>query len=435
MRQERTLAKQLPCLVGEEVCLKGRVVSIREVGTVRFVDLVDRSGRTQLLLGDACPTPALQSLLNCYGVVKTSSKSLSGYEIHCHKVLVIAAPGIGESYNPEEINSPLKEGGPSLENQLDRKHLSLRSSAQQSITRISSEVIHAAGSFLRSRDFVEIKTPKLVSAGAEGGSGMFEVKYFDKLMYLSQSPQLFKQTMAASPLERVFEIAPVFRFEKHATSRHLNEFTGVDVEFAYPDGLEAVIQMEIDLLYAIREHLLQNCSSELEYLGAKLPNLDNIPMLSLDEAKELLTGEKPSRRKPAKELTPAEEKHLCQWARETYGSDAIVVHSYPAATRPFYLMPYEDNPRRSMSFDLLLRGVEMSSGGIRVHDPDVLEFNLKRKGLETSDFGFYPEVFQYGCPPHGGFGIGLERLVQKFLGFENIREACLFVRDRQRLAP
>ena len=435
MKSIRTLAAQLPYLERQKVFVIGRVISVREVGAVRFADILDRSGRVQILLGSSCATPALQSIISCSGLVKSSSKAISGFEIHAEAIETVAAPLETDKYNPEEITSPLQMSGPSLENQLDNRHLSIRSSSQQSIIRITSEVINAASAFLRSEDFVEIKTPKLVSAGAEGGSGMFEVKYFDRLMYLSQSPQLFKQTLAATPLERVFEIAPVFRFEKHATSRHLNEFTGIDAEFAFPDDLEAVIQLEIDLIYAIRNHLQKTCERELELLGARLPRLDNIPMLSLDEARELLTGEKPSRIKPAKELTPREENQLCQWAMDAYGSDAVVVHSYPAATRPFYIMPYPENPRRSMSFDLLVRGVEMSSGGIRVNDPEILEFNMKRKGLKISDFGFYSQVFSHACPPHGGFGIGLERLVQKLLGFNNIRESCLFVRDRNRIVP
>lgn len=435
MKKTRSLINELPSRLGKEVMIKGRVISTREVGAVRFADLLDRSGRIQMVLDENIPLPPLQSIITCCGEVEQSEKAFSGYEIRARTISVIASPKGFNIFNPEEITSPLKEGGPSLERQLDSRHLALRSITQQSIIKITSEVLGAISAFLRREDFIEIKTPKLVNSGAEGGAGMFEVKYFEKLMYLSQSPQLYKQTLAASPLERFFEIAPVFRFEKHATSRHLNEFTGIDVEYAYPDDLEEIINLEVDLLFFISEHIRQTCRHELDLLGASLPVIDNVPLLSLDEARELLTGEKPSRTRPATELSPAEEAELCRWAFEEHGSDAVAVHSYPAATRPFYIMPYPENPRRSMSFDLLVRGVELSSGGIRIHDFDLLEYNMKRKGLKIDDFGFYKEVFKHACPPHGGFGIGLERLVGKLLGFKNIRDSCLFVRDRLRVTP
>jgi nondiscriminating aspartyl-tRNA synthetase len=295
--------------------------------------------------------------------------------------------------------------------------------------------LYALDDFLRSRDFVEIKTSKIVGGGTEGGSGLFEVKYFERVAYLAQSPQLYKQTLAATPLERVFEIGPAFRAEKHATIRHINEFTSIDVEMAFPQGMDELMDIQEDLIKHCIAHLSSRCQDIIDLLETGLPVIEgDIPRLDLDQAKEIVTGIKPTRSKPAQDLTPEEENKICQWARQNHKSEAVFVHSFPVSKRPFYTMRQE-NPRKTQSFDLILRGLEISSGSIRVHDPKILKANLERQGLNIESLSSYLEVFQFGCPPHGGFGIGLERLLQKLLNLPNIRYACLFPRDRNRIEP
>jgi nondiscriminating aspartyl-tRNA synthetase len=282
---------------------------------------------------------------------------------------------------------------------------------------------------------VEIKTSKIVKGGTEGGSGLFEVKYFERTTYLAQSPQLYKQTLAATPLERVFEIAPAFRAEKHATVRHINEFTSIDAEMAYPHDMDELMDFQEDLIKHIIAHLNKNCRDIIALLDTKLPKIKgDIPRLDLDRAKEIVTGVKPTRSKPAKDLSPEEENDICQWALQHHNSEAVFVHSFPVSKRPFYTMR-QDNPRKTKSFDLILRGLEISSGSIRVHDPKLLRTNIEKQGLNIESLSSYLEVFQFGCPPHGGFGMGLERLLQKLLNLPNVRYACLFPRDRNRIEP
>jgi len=318
---------------------------------------------------------------------------------------------------------------------LDHRELSFRSQNHLAVVRIIAQTLATVDAFLQKREFVEIKTAKIVAGGTEGGAGLFEIKYFERAAFLAQSPQLYKQIMASTPLERVFEIGPVFRAEKHATGRHLNEFTGVDVEMAFPLGMDEVIGVGADLVRVVVENLRVSCASDIELLGSELPVVpESVPHLSLDEAKEVATGEKPNRSKPAEHLSPEDERAICDWAKRERGCDLVVVTGWPARSRPFYTMPGR-SPGRSESFDLLLGGLEICSGGLRVHDPEILEFNLRKQGLDPDQMESYVRIFRTGCPPHGGFGIGLERLVQMILGLPNVRNASLFPRDRHRIAP
>jgi len=431
----RTLIRDLKERIGKQVEIAGRLMARRGHGGVTFLDLGDRTGQVQLVLGEGGDAPPVQSIVVCRGEVVAQDRAPGGVEVKRGEVEVLARPDERSDFDPFSLPSPCTGEGPGIEVLLDRRELSLRSPAHSAIARISSEVLRAVAGYLRRLDFVEIKTPKIVLAGAEGGAGMFEVKYFERTAFLAQSPQLYKQAMASTPLERVFEIGPVFRAEKHATGRHLNEFVGIDVEMAFPEGLGEVMDTAAGLLRSAVEHLAEACRHDLKTLGTSLPAVpERIPVLDLESAKEIATGFKPSRANPAEDLAPEDERRICEWAREHHASDAVLVHSYPLRSRPFYTQP-STRRGRSESFDLLLRGLELSSGGLRIHDVSQLEISLELKGIESSTLEPYLRVFRAGCPPHGGFGIGLERLVQKLLDLPNVRYASLFPRDRMRLEP
>ena len=279
--------------------------------------------------------------------------------------------------------------------------------------------------------FTEIHSPKIVAQGAEGGANIFNLEYFGKPAFLNQSPQFYKQAAVAF-FDRVFEIAPVYRAEKHATSRHLNEYIGLDFEMGYIDSMYDVMAMETAMLKYVFEFLKKNYSYELELLDVDVPVITEIPCVSLLEAKEIL-GSKGSANKT--DLEPDDEVGICNYAKEKFNSDFIFITGFPSSKPPFYAMDDKDDPRLACKFDLLFRGLEITSGGQRIHDYNEQLAKMKRQGLDPEDFKFYLESHKYGLPPHGGLGIGLERLVMKLIGAHNVREASLFPRDINRLLP
>lgn len=430
----RTLMRDLKKRIDAEALIAGRVTFVRSHGKVNFLTIMDRTGSGQVVVDAELDLPPLQAIVECIGAVSAEERVPGGAEMQARKITVLSSPVMDLPFNPATLPSPVSGVEPGLETLLNHRGLSLRGSHQQAIIRIGSELLAAAAAHLRKNEFVEIKTPKLMGAESEGGAGLFEVRYFERLAYLAQSPQLYKQTLAATPLERVFEIGPVFRAEKHETGRHLNEFTGIDVEFAYPRTMADVMDIEEDLVRAIIQGVAENCKRELDLIGAELPRYPStIPRVDLDTAKEIATGEKPSRAKPAEDLSPQDERELCLWAGREHNSDAVFVHSYPQRSRPFYTRAL--GRKKSTGFDLLLRGIEISSGALRNHDPEIIESNLRRQGLDPAGFESYLSVFRSGCPPHGGFGLGMERLIQSLLQLPNVRHASLFPRDRNRLDP
>lgn len=431
---DRTLIATLSGAVGGRVRVMGRVSAVRSHGTVNFVDVSDRSGKVQVVLGSGA-LPSVHAVVACVGLVVENHRAPGGVEMQEAAFDVLSAPVDNPPFDPDRLPSPNDERSPAIDTLLDHRPISIRGPAQQAVIKLVSELLHAADECFRALDFVEIKTPKLVSGGTEGGAGMFEVKYFERAAYLAQSPQLYKQTLAATPLERVFEVGPVFRAEKHATARHLNEFVGIDAEVAYLRGLDDLMSLEETLVRSVVQHLASKAQPLLTAVRAQLPKVDvAFPRIDLNTAKELATGSRPSRTRPAEDLTPEEERAVGEWALRECGSDAVFVYGFPARTRPFYTMP-SPGGRKSESMDLLLRGLEISSGGLRIHDAQQLEDSMRRHDVEPDSMGDYLSVFRAGCPPHGGFGIGLERFAQRLLELPNVRHASLFPRDRTRLQP
>ncbi len=423
----RTLVSDLAAHVGAVVTLCGWVHRIRDLGGVSFVLLRDRSGTGQLVF-DAKPEVTPESVVRIEGVVAANGKAPGGVEVRVQKMEVLSAAAL-------DLPFPVNQdpGKTSLESILDNRMISLRNPSILSIFRVQSTILRCFADHLRSQDFTEIKTSKLIGTGTEGGTGLFAVEYFDTKVYLTQSPQIYKQVLIASGLERVFEIGPAYRAEKHDTPRHINEFVSLDVEMAFIESEQDLMDLEQGILAAIFSGIRESNGRDLAAWKASVPDPEacgRIPRISHDEAKEIVTKETG---KKVYDITPEGERSLCEWAMKTAGIEAVFVHGYPRKSRPFYTHPAENN--RTRSFDLLFRGLEVTSGSVRINRYDMLLENLKTFDLNPEGLSDYLSIFKYGCPPHGGFAIGMERLTQKILGLASVKEATLFPRDRKRTRP
>jgi nondiscriminating aspartyl-tRNA synthetase len=280
---------------------------------------------------------------------------------------------------------------------------------------------------------VEIQVPKLTGNDAEGGAAVFEVKYFDHKATLATSPQLYKQIMVGA-LERVFTTTSVYRAEKHSTTRHLNEYTTMDLEMGFIKDHTDIMDVEEGFLKYLFEELKGKCAHELQSLGVQVPDMQNpIPRLKLREAQTILDNEYGQKCFGEPDLEPQHERMLCEYAQKKYGSEFIFISHYPVSKRPFYTYEDESDPGFTKSFDLLFRGLEVTTGGQRIHDYDKLMVNIKKWGLNPDNFTFYLQAFKYGMPPEGGLAIGLERLTARILGLDNVKEATLFPRDLNRI--
>ncbi|ULH15903.1 aspartate--tRNA(Asn) ligase [Deinococcus sp. KNUC1210] len=429
----RTLTQNLGQFDGQQVRLQGFVHARRDLGGVQFLVLRDKSGIAQCV-GSGLHLPLPESSVEIVGSVKAHKKAPGGYEVQIESLKVLSA---AIQASPVEI--PKMEWNVNPETMLDYRYVSVRGLRERAALKVQAELVFAFHSYLRGEGFTEISTPKIVSAGAEGGANLFKLDYFGEQAYLAQSPQLYKQIMVGV-FERVYEVAPVYRAEEHATSRHLNEYLSLDVEMGFIQDEEDVMALENGLLAAMMERLKQTCAAEFELLGASLPAVPaHIPRITLMEARTLV-HEKFGHTVGGKDLDPEAERLLCQHYAETQGSDFVFVTKYPRAARPFYAHP-DSNPDGSISseitrgFDLLFRGIEITSGGQRIHDHAMLMDSIRSYKMNPDAMTGYSEVFKYGMPPHGGFAIGAERLTAKLLGIANVRYARAFPRDRNRLTP
>ncbi|MCC8111152.1 MAG: Asp-tRNA(Asn)/Glu-tRNA(Gln) amidotransferase subunit GatB [Ruminococcus sp.] len=360
------------------------------------------------------------------GVVQQNEKAVGGVELQLESLQVIS--NSNEEYPLKVSNKKL---GCGLDINLDNRSVSLRNIYQRAIFRIQEGVVSGFREFMLQEGFTEIHTPKIVAQGAEGGANIFHLEYFDKPAFLNQSPQFYKQTAVAF-FDRVFEIAPVYRAEKHATSRHINEYIGLDFEMGYIDSMYDVMAMETAMLKHLMTYLKTNYTYEIDLLHAEIPEITEIPCFTLLEAKEIL-GSKGSKNKL--DLEPEDEVAICTYAKQTFDSDFIFVTHFPSSKPPFYAMNSREDPRLAYKFDLLFRGLEITSGGQRIHDYQEQLDKMHAQGLNPEDFKYYLEAHKYGLPPHGGLGIGLERLVMKLLGLSNVRQVSMFPRDINRLLP
>ncbi|CAG9614732.1 Aspartate--tRNA(Asp/Asn) ligase [Bacillus rhizoplanae] len=418
------------CTSHETVVLKGWVKKIRHLGNISFLLLRDRTGVMQCVLEKewAGYKIEVESVVQVTGKVIETDKTELGVELLVEDVQLLNST----EPIPFEVNKKKLQVG--LDQMLNSRTLSLRHERVQAIFTIQSMLAHAFSEYLLQNDFTRIFTPKIVSQGAEGGANVFQFQYFEKDAYLAQSPQFYKQMMVAGGLERVFEVAPVYRAEHHNSSRHLNEYISLDVELAFIEDFYEVMKLETDVLRYMFEKVQQCCAKELQLLQIEMPVITDFPKLTVTEAQNILQKEY-RKESPIGDLDSEGEKLLGKYVKETYHSDFVFITHYPKETRPMYTMPNQENPSVTDSFDLLYKGLEITSGAQRIHNYNMLVRSFEEKGLNVENFQSYIDTFRYGCPPHGGFAIGLERLVYKFLNLSNVREASAFPRDCTRLVP
>ena len=310
----------------------------------------------------------------------------------------------------------------------------MRNVRERAKFKVQEGIVRGFREFLSSQGFTEVHTPKIVSRGAEGGANVFKLNYFNKKAELGQSPQFYKQMMVGV-FDRVFEVAPVFRAEKHNTTRHLNEYIGLDFEMGYIDSFEDVMAMETGFLKYTMELLNREYKKELDMLGIQLENIEKIPQVRFDKAKELVAEKYNRKIRNPFDLEPEEEVLIGRYFKEEYNSDFVFVTHYPSKKRPFYAMDDPADPRFTLSFDLLYKGLEITTGGQRIHDYNMILEKMAKRGMDPEDIKDYLMIFKYGMPPHGGLGIGLERLTMRLLDEQNVRETSLFPRDVTRLEP
>ncbi len=428
----RTLARNVSHHLNQRVRLQGWVHAVRAHGNVSFIVLRDRSGTVQTVLGRRLERPlSPESVVELLGTVVPEPRAPQGCEVHLDALEVVQSP---QGTPPLELNKPLDALGVRLETLLDHRVLSLRHPEIHPVFALQSEIIWAFREFLRGEGFCEIHTPKLSATGTEGGTALFPVQYFERTAYLAQSPQFYKQMLVGAGYERVYEVGPVFRAESHNTSRHLNEYTSLDVELGFIAGLDDLLELESRLLQAVFTHAAGRCAEAFEALGVPIPRVpERIPRYTLAEAAAAL--KKAYGKTVDGDLDTEAERLLCDIAMKEHGSEFAFVTRYPREVRPMYAQPDPQDPALTASFDLLYRGLEITTGGQRIHDPALLEASIRGRGLDPAAFEFYLETFRIGMPPHGGFAIGAERLTMLMLGLSNVRQATLFPRDRTRIEP
>jgi len=435
---ERTLIGELGQQVGNTVSISGSIAVRRDQGKMVFFDFRDRSGRVQGVVLPGSPAIEIakevrpESIVSVSGIVnKRPEKNINAGVQNGDIELEITGIDILSKARdlPFELGAELN-----LDTQLDYLPFTLRSERSRAIFKVQAEIIKAYRAFLNTQGFTEFQAPKIIGDDAEGSGEVFEVKYlYGKTAHLATSPQLYKQIMVGV-FERVFTTGNVYRAEKHSTSRHLNEYTSIDVEMGFIKDHTDIMAMETELLRAISEHLERTCKEEFTLLGAHVPVVPAvIPRMKLREAQELIFKETGKDTRTEPDLEPEDERWLCEWSKREHDSDFVFVTHYPVSKRPFYTYEDENDQGFTKSFDLLFRGIEITTGGQRRHDYDNLVAGAKMKGLNPDNFSFYLQAFKYGMPPHGGWGMGLERLTAKFLGLANVKEATLFPRDINRI--
>ena len=415
--------------------VNGAVHTIRDMGTVAFVILRKREGLLQAVYEEGTAQFPLKDLkeaatIEAEGVLEKNEKAPQGIEIRIRSVRTLSEPA--DERMPLAISK--WKLGTSLEAKLNYRSISLRNVRERAKFRIQEGLTRAFRDFLYGQGFTEIHTPKIGAKGAEGGANIFKLAYFHQPAVLAQSPQFYKQMMVGV-FDRVFETAPVFRAEKHNTKRHLNEYTSLDLEMGYIDGFEEIMAMESGYLQYAMELLKREYAKEVELLGIELPGTDRIPAVRFSEIKKLAAEKYNHKMRNPFDLEPEEEILIGRFAKEEWGSDFVFVTHYPSKKRPFYAMDDPDDPRYTLSFDLLYKGMEITTGGQRIHDYKALKDKIEARGMTEEGMEQYLNTFKHGMPPHGGLGIGLERLTMKLVGEDNVRETTLFPRDLSRLEP
>lgn len=419
---------------GKTIRMEGAVHTIRDMGEIAFIILRKAEGLVQCVYEEGKTDFDLASLreeaaVRVTGTVAAEERAPHGFELRLLEIEVLSQPAevLPIAISKWKLNT-------SLETKLSLRPVTLRNPMERAKFRIQEGLVRGFRDFLHTQGFTEIHTPKIVARGAEGGSNVFKLDYFNKKAELGQSPQFYKQTMVGV-FDRVFEVAPVFRAEKHNTTRHLNEYTGLDFEMGYIDGFEDVMAMETGMLQYTFDLIKREYAKEVKMLGITLPDVSKIPAVRFTEAKELVSKKYDRKIKNPYDLEPEEELLIGQYFKEEMDSDFVFVTHYPSKKRPFYAMDDPADPKFTLSFDLLFKGLEITTGGQRIHDYNTIIKKMEARGMDPEDISSYLMIFKYGMPPHGGLGIGLERLTMRLLNEANVRETTLFPRDVTRLEP
>jgi nondiscriminating aspartyl-tRNA synthetase len=435
---KRTLIGELAEHIGEQVGVRGWVQVVRDQKRMQFLVVRDETGQAQAVLGkDEPPTElneaisalAAESAVTVTGTVVADERvKLGGLELQLDGLTVDS---------PAEPELPIAADS-ALDKRIDWRYLDLRRPDRRLIFEVQTTVEHAMREFWRREGFVEIHTPKLMGSASESGAELFKVEYFERMAYLAQSPQFYKQMAMAAGFGKVFEIGPVFRANPSFTSRHDTEFTSVDVELSWIDSHEDVMAFEeawlAHVLGVVKEQHGEQIEATfgVEVIAPALP----FPRVTLEQAKEMLreSGHE-SVPGPGHDLDPPAERALSALIKERRGHEFAFVTDYPTTVRPFYHMRHPDDQTLTRSFDLLWRGIELTTGAQREHRYEQLLAQAADKGVETESIQYYLDFFRFGAPPHGGFGFGLTRLLMQLLGQENVREVTFLYRGPNRLEP
>ena len=413
--------------IGQEVLLKGWIYEIRGLSKMTFILLRDFSGMVQCIVqGDLMKKISditLESVVEIKGKVKPADikAELARKDI---EVEVSSLEIISKAEKlPIHVNE--KTTTTEFQHRLDYRFLDFHKPKIQAIFKIQNVIENSFREFFYEKKFIEMQPPCIISSASEGGTELFSVQYFEKKAFLAQSPQLYKQMLACS-MEKTFMITPVWRAEKHNTTRHINEIRQMDIECAFMNQMEVMKELEEVVKFIVKK-VLEECKEELKLLDVKNLKIPKAVYLNYEEAIKKAGG------KIGEDFTPEQEKKLCS----LYPDSVVFSYSWPSSLKPFYIMPKDENKNAKFTegFDAIYGGMEISSGGQRIHLPELLIERLKAKGLNPKNFESYINSFRYGAPPHAGWSIGLERLTQIICGLENIKEATMFPRDRERLTP
>ena len=430
---DRTLSVELASRVGEHVTIAGWLHHQRQLANVAFVLVRDRDGITQVVVTDPSERARVaqmgpETVVEIEGKVVANQQAPSGAEVVDPVISVVAEPAAAP---PFELRRPRIDA--QLPTLLDNAAVALRHPARRAVASVAAASVRGFRSVLDERAFTEVFTPKVVASATESGAGVFPIDWFGRPAYLAQSPQFFKQTMVGV-FERVYEVGPVFRAEPHATARHLAEYVSLDAELAFIRDHHDVMAVLTDVVAGMVASVAETAAPAVELLDLSLPVVpQEIPALGFEEAQQLIeraTG-RPTVGEP--DLSPADERWLGEWAMAEHGSEFLFVTGYPMSKRPFYTHPDPSHPVASNSFDLLFRGLELVTGGQRLHRYD--DYVAALGGTVPDELAHYLDAFRYGMAPHGGFAIGLERWVARITGAANVREVTLFPRDMNRIAP
>ena len=430
----RTLIKETSQKIGEQVTVEGRIASRRDHGSIVFFDLRDRTGILQVVLQTALAGDLKEEdIILIEGMVKARPAKMENAEIETGKV-ELEASKVELISKSQDLPFALKDTPElSLPVLLDYRPLTLRAEQIKAIFKVEEEVIDEFRKTLKSLDFFEFQAPAIVPTATEGGSEIFKINYYESSAFLAQSPQFYKQIMMGA-FERVFTVAKAYRAEPSVTTRHLSEYVTLDGEMGFINSWTDLMDTCETIIKNIFKRVELACESELKLLDAVIPKIEkDIPRIKMREAQQIILERTGRDNTKEPDLTPEDEKEICQWAKETHNSEAVFITHYPTKKRPFYTMPDPENPEYTLSFDILYRGLEITTGGQRINDYSQLVENVKKWGNRPEDFEFYLQAFKYGMPKEGGFAFGAERIVKQILGLENLREASAFPRDMSRI--